>query len=164
MSLVTQAVVNDLVSECAGTGTGPYTIFNVAGVTSGQIYDKITESNMYLQSMVSLGGASVSGNAYAVEQIKRFEVNYGAARLAADLFGVTITDGFNYNLGGLAVQRAGAQAQAYTAFIKNHLDVAKQYLVAFHQWFWVFSPDWPQGFRENGTLNGYWSVANPRYT
>ena len=163
MSLVTQALVSDVVSECNATGTGPWTFFNVAGVTSGAVYDKITEANMFLQSMVGIGGTTPP-NAFAIEQVKRFEVVYGSARLAADLVGVVITDGFNYNLGGLAVQRAGAEMQSYTTFIKNHLDVARTYIHALYQWFWVFNPDFPQGYRENGTPVTYWSVAASRYT
>ena len=164
MSLVTVATVSDVVTEFNGVGSGPYTLFNVAGVTSGQIFDKISEANMYLQSMVGKGGVSYSGNAYLQEQVKRFEVAYGSARLAADLIGINITDGFNYNVGGLAVQRQGAQWQAFKEFIDSHMAIAKGYLTAFHQWFWVFSPDNPTGYRENGSPENYWAVANPRYT
>ena len=164
MSLITQATVGDISAEMNGTSgaNSTYTIWNQAGVTSGQIYDKITEANMYLQSLVSLGGAS-GATAFQREQIKRFEVVYGAARLAADLIGVNITDGFNYNIGGLAVQRAGAQMASYTKFIDEHLAVAKAYLSAFHQWFFVFTPDFPQGYKETGTPVQYWQTTTPRY-
>ena len=69
----------------------------------------------------------------------------------------------NYNLGGLAVQRAGVQMQAYTAFIKDHLDIAQSYIKMLHQWFWVMNPDTFQGWTEQGTPVKYWAVSNPRY-
>lgn len=162
MSLQPQAVVNDIVLECGAQGAGPYTFFNFPGVTSGQVYDKITEANAALQGWTGTG-ATVSPNALVKEQTKRFEVAYGSARLAADLIGITITDGFNYNLGGLAVQRAGAQMQAYTKFIDDHLKTAKWYIEMLHQWFWVMNPDVPQGWTERNTPVTSWSVSNPRY-
>ena len=164
MSLQVQAVVNDVVLEMNAQGTGPYTVFNVPGITSGQIYDKLTEANAALQGWTNAGATpTASISALAKEQVKRFEVAYACARLGADLIGIEITDGFNYNLGGLAVQRAGAQMQAYTAFIKDHLDIAKEYIKMLHPWFWVMNPDVPQGWTENNTPVTTWSVSSPRY-
>jgi hypothetical protein len=135
-------------------------LFNVAGVTSGAINDKITEANAALQGWV---GSSIVTQAttdnLAKEQVKRFEVNYGSARLAADLIGVVITDGFNVTLAGTAVQRANVQVQGYMNFIKEHMDTAKWYIKMLHQWYFVFNPDFPTGFDEMGTPVTYWSVS-----
>jgi hypothetical protein len=161
MSLMPQATVADIVSEFNGQSfllSGTFTLFNVGGVTSGQIYDKITEANMTLQSWVSLG-SNTNPNPFQKEQIKRFEVAYGSARMAADLLGIVITDGFNYSEGGVSVQRQAAIAGAYKEFIDDHLMIAKEYIKAFHQWFWVYNPTANEGYNNNGTPVGYWSTS-----
>lgn len=162
MSLVTQATVADVVSEFKGTGTGPYTLFNVSNVTSGQIYDKITQANAMLQNFTGQGGAA-SPNALVTEGIKRFEVAMGSAYLASDLAGIIITDGFNVTTGGIAIQRQSAQQQAYTSFIKDHLALAQWWIRALHPWFFPGSPDSPQGTDEYGNPVGYWRVSPSRY-
>ncbi len=53
--------------------------------------------------------------------------------------------------------------QAYTAFVKDHLDIAKEYIKMLHQWFWVMNPDVPQGWTERNTPVQTWTVSNPRY-
>ena len=158
-----QAVVNDVVLEFRGDGSGPWTLFNVAGVTSGQIYDKITEANATLQGWVSLGSTPTPSDAALVEAQKRFEVNYAAARLAQDLMGITTTDGFNYTIEGTSINRFGAQFQVYEAFIKNHLEVAKYYIQMLHQWFIIYNPEIAQGVNEQGNPVGYWRTASPRW-
>ena len=158
MSLVTQAVVTDVVSEFNGTGSGPYTLFNVGGITSGQIYDKITEANMSLQSWVALGGTTPV-NVFQTEQIKRFEVCYASARLAADLIGVVITDGFNYAEGGISIQRTTAEYNTYTRFIQDHLAIAKEYIKAFNPWFYVQNSVNPEGTTNFGTPVQYWNIS-----
>jgi hypothetical protein len=161
-TLQTQAKVSDVVSECNGTGTGPYTIFNNAGITSGQIFDKVTQANAALQQAVGLGSTTPSDPAL-VEGIKRFEVAMGSAYLAADLIGVVITDGFNVTTGGIAIQRQGAQQQAYTKFIADHLALAKMWITWLHPWFFVQNPTYYQGSDEYGNPVGYWNVSPPRY-
>ena len=158
MSLVTQAVVTDIVSEFNAAGTVPYTLFNVGGITSGQIYDKITEANMALQSWVGLGGAATT-SPFQTEQVKRFEVCYASARLAADLIGVTITDGFNYSEGGISIQRTTAMRDTYIRFISDHLAIAKEYLKAFNPWFYVYNSVNPEGTTNMGTPVEYWNVS-----
>ncbi len=138
MPIVTQATVTDVVSEFNGQGTGPYSLFNVGGITSGQIYDKVKEANSFLQQAVSLG-ASTPSDAGLVEAIKRFEVNYASARLGMDLMGVVTTDGFNYNVAGVSVQRATAEIQAIKTFTDNHLMVAKWWLTQLNPWFYVYN-------------------------
>lgn len=162
MSLVPQAKVSDVVSEMNGTGTGPYTIFNVSNVSSGQVYDRITEANAYLQNAVGLGGATPT-NAVQTEAIKRFEVAFAAAHLASNLVGVIITDGFNVTTGGIAIQRQTAQQQAYVNFIKDHIVIFKDWEKKLHPWFFPGSPTYPQGSDEYGNPVGYWSVSPPRY-
>lgn len=161
-NLGTQATVSDIVSEFNGTGTGPYTLFNAPSITSGQIYDKITEANATLQGWTGAGQSGVT-DALQVEQIKRFEVNYASARLAADIIGVNITDGFNVTMGGLAVQRANVQTQTYIQFINDHLTVAKEYIKMLHPWFYVYNSTNPEGSNEFGNSPVYWTTSNPRY-
>ena len=162
MSLVTQAIVGDVVSEFNGSytssGTGPFTLFNVGGITSGQIYDKITEANMSLQSWVALGSATPT-SLFQTEQINRFEVCYASARLAADLIGVVITDGFNYAEGGISVQRTTAEYNTYTRFIQDHLAIAKEYIKAFNPWFYVYNSVNPEGSTNTGSPVNYWNVS-----
>ena len=157
-----RAVVSDVTAECFATGTGPYTFFNVAGVTSGQISDKITEANAMLQAQVGLGSTAPSDAAVS-EGVKRFEVNYASARLAADLIGVIITDGFNLTTGGISVQRFGAEFQTYEKFIKDHLEIAKWWIQALHPRFFIGNPDNQQGTTERGTPVTTWSVSQSRY-
>jgi hypothetical protein len=156
--------VNDIVLELNGTGVGPYSLFNVNGITSGQIYDKITEANGALQGWV---GSSIvtqaTTDALAKEQVKRFEVNYASARLAADLIGVMITDGFNVALAGTSIQRVTAQTQGYLNFIKEHMDTSKWYIKMLHQWYFVFNPDYPTGFTEWGNPTQYWKTSDVSY-
>ena len=97
------------------------------------------------------------------EAIKRFEVNYGAAKLAQTILGIVTTDGFNYSVAGLDVQRFGAQFQTYTKFIDDHLEVARSYIKMLHQWFIVFNPDLAEGVNERGTPIHYWSTSPSRY-
>lgn len=162
MSLIlTQAVVADVLLEFNTSGAGPiYTIWNTQ-VTSGQVYDKITEANAMLQNWVGAGtvNAAVAGNAVAKENVKRYEVNYGSARLAAELAGVIVTDDFNVTIGGLALQREQAAFNEYQAFIKNHLDIAQYYIKALHQWFFPYNPTMAQGVNEYGAPIGYWSTS-----
>jgi hypothetical protein len=157
------ASVSDVALEFNATGGGPYTIFSVAGVTSGQIYDKITEANATLQGWVSIGTTPTPSDPAMAEAQKRFEVAYASARLAADLMGGVITDGFNYTLEGTSINRFGAQFQTYNAFIKNHLDVAKYYITMLHQWFIVYGPSFPQGINEYGNPVGYSAVNTSRW-
>ena len=160
MSLVTQAQVSDIQAEFNGSvnSSGIYTLFNVGGITSGQIYDKITESNMALQSWVSLGGATPV-SVFQTEQIKRFEVCYASARLAADIIGVVITDGFNFSEGGITVNRQNAEYLTYTRFITDHMTIAKEYIKAFNPWFYSPNSTMPQGLTNEGTPVSYWSVS-----
>jgi hypothetical protein len=167
MSLVPQAKVSDVVSEFSfvsgmAAGTGPFTLMNVANVSSGQIYDRITEANAFLQQAVGLGG-STPPNAWQVECVKRFEVAYASAHLASNLIGVVITDGFNVTTGGIAIQRQTAQQQGYVQFIKDHLNNAMEWRKMLHPWFFVNVPTNPQGSDEYGNPVGYWSVSPPRY-
>ena len=157
-----QSTVADVVAECNGTGTGPYTIWDVGGVTSGQVYDKIKEADAVLRGWVG-DGPSDSTVAKVMEQAKRFEVNYASAKLLSSIIGIISTDGFNYSLGGLDVQRFGAKFQTYEAKIKLHLDLAKWYIVMLHEWFMVYSPENALGYTENGTPVTYWNVGGQRY-
>ena len=157
-NLGTIATVSDVVSEFLGSGSGPYTLLNAAGITSGQIYDKITEANATLQGWTSVGVSGVT-DALQKEQIKRFETVYATARLAADLIGINVTDGFNVSLAGLAIQRYNAQHQTYLEFIKQHLSIAQYYIKMLHPWFFVFNSDFPQGYSEMGTPVTYWSTS-----
>ena len=160
--LYPQATVGDVMSEFNISGSAPVTLFNVSNITSGQIYDKITEANATLQGWVGLG--NVSGADAAINEAqKRFETNYAAARLAADMFGIVITEGFNYSVPGLSMSRTNAQNLAYSAFIDNHLKVAKMYITMLHQWFFVYNSDSPGGVNEYGSPVNYWSVSHPRY-
>ena len=163
MSLGVQSTVFDLANEFLATSGAVFTLFNNANVSSGVLYDKLTEANATLQGWTGVGvsGAGV-GNALAAEQIKRFEVNYAAARLAANLAGLTITDGFNVNLGGLSVQRVTAQQATYKAFIDNHFMVAKEYIKMLHPWFLVYNSVTPQGYDENGAPVTYWNTSQAR--
>lgn len=155
------AVVSEIVTECNGTGTGPYTIFDQGGITSGQISEKITEANAILQGWI---GAAASGTSTLLnEQIKRFEVNYAAARLGASIIGIVTTEGFNVGLGGLDIQRMGAKFQTYVEFIRNHLETAKWYLIVLREWFFVYNPDEPLGYNERGNPITYWSTSQSRY-
>jgi hypothetical protein len=165
LPLAPQAVVNDVVSETNGQplgSAGPWTIFNTAGVTSGQIYDKITQANAMLQQATGLGAVTPS-DAQQKEAVKRYEVAHASAYLASDLIGVIITDGFNVTTGGIAIQRQGAQFQTYVQFIKDHLGLAQMWVKMLHPWFFVSSPSNPQGSDEYGNPVGYWSVSPPRY-
>ncbi len=159
---MTQAQVTDIVSECNGAGSGPYTIFNVSNVSSGQIYDRITEANAFLQQSVGLGGATPV-NAWQTECIKRFEVAYASAHLASNLIGVIITDGFNVTTGGIAIQRQTAQQQAYVRFITDHLNNAMEWRKMLNPWFYPGSPTYPQGSDEYGNPVGYWNTSPARY-
>lgn len=161
MSLSPQAVVADIVTEMNGTGAGPYTIFDVGGVTSGLISNMINEANMVLQSWVGIG--SVSGTALLNEQIKRFETNYASAKVASALIGIITVDGFNYSVGGLAVQRSAPKTQVYESFIKTKLEIAKEYILMLHDRFLVYNPTNAQGYNEHGNPVGYWSTASSRY-
>lgn len=163
MPLNVLATVSDVVSECNGAGTGPYSLFNIGGVTSGQIYDKLTEANATLQGWVSIGGPPTSADNATTEMQKRFEVTYASARLASDLLGGTITDGFNFTIEGTNIQRFGAQFQTYTKFIKDHLDIANFYIKMLHQWFIVYNSSFPEGSNEMGAPVGYWRTGNPRW-
>lgn len=155
------AIPSEVVTECNGTGTGPYSVFDVAGVTSGAINDKIREANVTLQGFI--GDAASGTNTLLNEQVKRFEVNYAAAKLAASLVGVVITDGFNVGLGGLEIQRMGAKFQTYVEFIKEHLNTSKWYLIFLQEHFYVYNSEFPTGYNERGTPINYWSTSNARY-
>ena len=163
MSLSTKANITDVISEFNGINyplSGVATLFNVGGVTSGQIYDKITEAAATLQMWIGTGPYGAGQSAQNNEMVKRFEVVYAAARLANDLLGAgTITDGFNFAMEGTSVSRLGANVQPYTAFIKDHLAIAKYYVQALHQWFFVYNPSFPQGFNEYGQPVTYWNVG-----
>ena len=161
MSLAPQAGVYDVINEfVAVSGTAPFTLFNNANVSSGMIADKINAANSYLQGWVGLGGQA--GSVLQNTQQKWFEVNYAAATLAANLAGLTVTDGFNVTLGGLAVQRVTAQTQAYKQFIENHMLVAQEVIKMLHPWFWVYGPNFPQGYDERGNPVTYWNVSQAR--
>ena len=157
-----RAVVLDVINEFGASGATPVTLFNVSNVSSGMIYDKITEANAMLQAQVGLGSTAPSDAAVS-EGVKRFEVNYASARLAADLIGVIITDGFNLTTGGISVQRFGAEFQTYEKFIKDHLEIAKWWIQALHPRFFIGNPDNPQGTTERGTPVTTWSVTQSRY-
>lgn len=161
MPIQLQASVQDVVDECDGTGTGPFTIFQVGGVTSGQINDKIREANVYLQAWVGLGG--VSGDAVTNEQIRRFETTYGSAKLVASIAGIITVDGFNYSVGGLDVQRMGAQFQTMELFVRQKIEIAKWYINGLHDWFLAYNSSEYQGLNEYGSPVNYWSVSQPRY-
>ena len=161
-NLSPQAVVGDVVNEFRADGTGPWTFFSVAGVTSGQVNDKILEANATLQGWVSIGSVSGSDAAINTAQ-KAFEVNYASAKLAADLMGAVVTDGFNYTIEGTSINRFGAQFQTYNAFIKNHMEASKWYISMLHQWFIVFNPTNYQGSNEYGNPVTYARVTGARY-
>lgn len=164
-AIETQALVGDLVSECNGTGTGPFTLFNTAGVTSGQVYDKIAEANANLQGWIGAGqvNSAFAGNPVSKIFVKSYEVNYGSARLAASLAGIIITDDFNVTIGGLAIQREQAAFNEYQAFVKNHLMIAQEIIKMLHQWFFPYNPTMPQGVNEFGAPVTYWSTTGSRY-
>ena len=164
MSLYPQASVLDVVLEMNGTpttGSGPYTVFDVGGVTSALVSGKIFEANMVLQSWVGIG--SVSGTALLNEQIKRFETNYAAAMVASSIIGGITVDGFNYSVGGLDVQRMGAKFQTYELFIRKKLEISKEYIQMLHDRFYVFNPSNAQGSNEYGNPITYWGVSPARY-
>jgi len=162
MSLQPQAQVQDVLNEfgSAVAGTGPYSIFNNANITSGMISSKINFANSYLQGWTGTGGSS--GSVLTNTQVKWFEVNYASAMLAADMAGLTITDGFNVSLGGLAVQRVTAQQATYKKFIEDHLTVAKEVIKMLHPWFFPYNSAFPQGYDEYGNPVTYWNVSNAR--
>lgn len=138
------------------------TIFNVPNITSGQVYDKLTQANAYLQQWTSVGGVTPS-DVQQVEAIKRFEVNFASAYLAADLAGVLITDGFNITTGGIAVARETAMFNQYSKFIEDHLTLMKMWLAALHPWTSVQVPNYAQGYNEYGNPVSYWGTASAVY-
>ena len=161
MPLLPQATVSDVVTECNGTGAGPYTIFDNGGVTAGLISGAIFEANALLQAWTSLG--ATSGDAVTNEQIRRFETNYASAKVAANIIGIISIDGFNYSVGGLDVQRMGAKFQTYELFIRKKLDLAEYWIKALRDRSQDVIPTYAQGTNEYGNPIGYWSTSNPRY-
>jgi len=161
MVLDPQAQVSDVVTELHGsapTASSTYTIFNVPNVTSGEIYGKITEANAALQQWTGQGSTTPT-DAQAIECIKRYETNFAAAKVAADIIGVIATDGFNVTTGGISIQRTTAEIQTYTKFIKDHMDLAAWWIKQLHPWFYLGTPSFPEGFDEYGNPIGYWSVS-----
>lgn len=157
------STVSDIVTELNGTGSGPYTIYDVAGVTSGVISEKITEADAFLRGMVGSGPSDSPASSIVREQAKRFEINYASAKLLASLIGIIVTDGFNFSLGGLDIQRVGAKFQVYEQQIRVRLDLSKQYIQMLHEWFITYKPDNDLGYTERGTPVQYWTTSNPRY-
>ena len=162
MSLSPQATVFDVLNEfgTAVAGIGPWSVFNNGGVTSGMVADKINSANSVLQGWTGVGGTN--GSVLSNTQQKWFEVNYAAAALAANLAGLTITDGFNVTLGGLAVQRVTAQQATYTKFIQDHMTIAKEVVKMLHPWFFPYQSTYAQGYDEYGNPVTYWNVSNAR--
>lgn len=135
-------------------------MWDVAGVTSGQISAAINEANAFLQGFI---GGTVSGDAVLNEQVLRFEVNYASAKVLLQIFGGTTTDGFNYSVGGLAVQRLGAKLPVYEQEINTRMALAKHYITILHEWFIAFNPTYATGYTERGVPVTYWSTSQPRY-
>lgn len=152
----------ELVAELNGTGTGPYTIWDVAGVTSGQVATALNDADGYLRRMVG-SGPSDSSSAPVQALVKDFERVYGGARLLFNIFGIVTTDGFNYSLGGLDVQRVGAKLEAYKQELDLRMKHAGELIAALHEWFLVFEPSQPRGVDEYGNPVSYWSTSQPRY-
>jgi hypothetical protein len=163
MPLAPQSSVPDVVTEMHGsapTASFTYTIFNVPNVTSGEIYNKITEANAALQQWTGVGGVTPT-DTQAIEAIKRYETNFAAAKLGADIIGVVITDGFNVAAGGISIQRTTAEFNTYQKFIKDHLDLAQWWLKSLHPWFYAGIPSFPEGLDEYGNPIWYWHTSNP---
>jgi len=155
------STVAQVTSELNATGTGPYTIYDVAGITSGQVYDKITEADAYLRRWVG-DGPSDSALTVVQEQVRRFETNYASARILMQIAGIITTDGFNYSLAGIDVARVGSKLETYKMEIEKRMALAKWYIVALHDWFIVFNPTFAQGYSETGLPIQYWNVSSPR--
>ncbi len=162
MPLAPQAVVQDVITEVRGLGTGPWTVFNVPNVTSGEVFAKINEANAGLQQWTGAGGTTPT-DAQAVEAIKRYETNFASAKLVADIIGVIATDGFNVTNNGISIQRTTAEIQTYTKFIKDHLDLAQWWLKSLHPWFYAGTPNFPEGFNEYGFPVDYWSISRGQW-
>ena len=152
----------ELVAELNGTGTAPFTIWDVGGVTSGQVAAALNDADGYLRRMVG-SGPSDSSSAPVQALVKTFEKTYGGARLLLNIFGIVTTDGFNYSLGGLDVQRVGAKLEAYKQELDLRMKQAGELIVALHEWFLVFDPGNPLGVNEYGTPISYWSTSQSRH-
>ena len=152
----------ELVAELNGTGAAPYTIWDVAGVTSGQVALALNDADGYLRRMVG-AGPSDSSSAPVQALVKSFERTYWGARLLLNIFGVVTTDGFNYSLGGLDVQRVGAKLEAYKQEIDLRMKHGRELIASLHEWFLVFDPVNPLGVNEYGTPISYWSTSQGRY-
>ena len=135
-----------------------FTIWDTAGITSGQISDKITEADAYLRNMVGSGPSDATGT-FEQSLAKGFEINYAAARLLASIAGIMVTDGFNVNMGGTQIQQQAAKFQQYKEGIEKRLDISKNYIIALHQWFFIYNPEQAQGLDEFGTPVSYWNTS-----
>jgi len=154
--------VQDVVNELNGRGSGlsgvGFTIWDTAAVTSGQVSDKITEADAYLRNMVGSGPSDATGT-FEQSLAKGFEINYAASRLLASIAGIQVTDGFNVNLGGTQVQMTQAKFQQYKEGIEKRFEVSKNYIIALHQWFFIYNPEQAQGLDEFGTPVSYWNTS-----
>lgn len=157
------SVVSGVVMELNGTGAGPFTIYDVSNVTSGVIYQFLEEADATLRQWVGAGPSNSSSGTTTWQMARRFELNYASAKLLASIAGIIVTDGFNYSLGGLDVQRVGAKFQTYEMEIRTRLQITKQIVNQLHEWFLIYTPDNPQGVNERGAPVTYWSTSNPRY-
>ena len=153
-----QATVAQVVSELNGEGTGPYTVWGVPSITSGTINGFILDAEALGQGMVGAGPWD-SSNAIVQERVRRYETNYAAARLLMSIIGVIATDGFNFDAGGLGIQRFGAMWQTYDLKIRTHLKLAEHYITAMHDWFLVYNQSNTEGSNLFGNPVGYWSVG-----
>ena len=162
MSLGTVATVFDVANEFLAQSGAVFTLFNNSNVASGVIYSKIQEANASLQGWTGVGGPSSNPSVLGNQWVKQYEVQYAAGVLAANLAGLTITDGFNVTAQGLAISRQGAQQKTYEDFIRNHLMIAKEYMKMLHPWFFVYNSAQPQGFDEYGNPVSYWDVSQAR--
>lgn len=158
-----RAVVGDLVIELnmVSGANSTFTIYDNAGITSGMINSYLNEAHYFLDAHVG-GGAEDASDTDTQNIVKAFEINYASARLLSSLIGIVITDGFNYSVGGLDIQRMGAKFQTYDVMIRVRLDVAKSIYRQLYDWFYVYNPTVAQGLNERGTPVTYWSVNQGR--
>jgi len=157
-----QAIVGDIVEELQGTsGAGDvFTIWGKGGITSGQIKRYIDKSDNKLRGWVG-GGPSDSSDAVVLSNVKDFEISYTCYQLLNASRSVIFTDGHNFTMDGLSIQRATNQLQVYMTGIEQYKDEWKDARKVLITEAYVFNTEEPRGVDEDDIPVRYDRVGSP---
>ena len=160
MSWTSGASVQDVLTELNVSGTtGPFTVFGVGGVLSGTIFEHVRGATAMWTQLLG-DGLRTSTDTWVLEALARFETHHASATLGG---GQLVTDGFNYSLGGMDVQRVGALQEGYRKKMEQAMEVSKRYLEYLRERAFVFNPTTAWGKNEQGQPVTYWNTTQARY-